>query len=215
MFNDLTMEAILTKEVRGYTCKVLYDDDPMSPNDWDTLGTIYANSRRDNPQGHTMDEIMVETGVGDDEMQIDTNYLFVRIYAYEHSGIALHSCRGPRRCGWDERLFGVMAVHKDKAAEEFGDLKNVENYEKVMKCLEGEVEAWDRYYQGEVYGYEVLDEDECVVDSCWGFYCDAKEVMEEAVSIANSYADDAEREAAEEAARLAYYESISEPFWID
>jgi len=207
--------AILKSVVRGYTCKVLHDDDPMSPDDWDNVGTIYSNSRNYNPQGHTMDEIMVETGVRDSEMQIDPNYLFVRIYAYEHGGIALHHATGPRTCGWDERLFGVMAVHKDKAAKEFGDLTNPDNFEKVMKCLEGEVEDWDCYYQGCVYGYEVLDEDGCVVDSCWGFYDKPEEVLKEAEAAANAIADEVEREAAEEAAHIAYYESIIEPFWID
>lgn len=204
------------KEHRGYTCRVVYDPDPTSPDDWDTLGTIYANSRNHNPQNHTLDEIMVEES-DDAGLHIDPNYLFVRIYAYEHGGIALHAASGPIKCGWDEYLFGVMAVHKDKAAKEFGDMTNVENYEKAMKCLEAEVEDWDMYYQGEVFGYEVLDEDDCVVDSCWGFYGyeGAKEAMQEGIGIIDYRVDEAERKEAEELARIQHYEMITEPFWID
>jgi len=205
------------QEHRGYTCKVVYDPDPISPDDWDTLGTIYANSRNHNPQNHTLDEIMVEDETDDAGMHIDPNYIFIRIYAYEHSGIALHASTSPQRCGWDEYLFGVMAVHKDKAAKEFGDITNVENYEKVMKCLGGEVECWDMYYQGQVFGFEVLDEDDNEVDSCWGFYGyeGAKEAMQEGIGIIDYRVDKKEREEAEEAARIQYYEMITEPFWID
>ena len=214
MYGDTVVHE--EKEHRGYTCRVVYDPDPTSPDDWDTLGTIYANSRNHNPQKHTLDEIMVEDS-DDCSMHIDPDYIYVRIYAYEHSGIALYHHRSPQRCGWDEYLFGVMAVHKDKAAKEFGDPSNVENFEKIMQCLEGEVECWDMYYRGEVYGFEVLDEDEDVIDSCWGFYGDegAKEAMQEGLSIIDFKVDKQEREEAEAAARIKYYEDICEPFWID
>lgn len=204
------------KEHRGYTCRVVYDPDPISPDDWDTLGTIYSNSRNYNPQNHTLDEIMVEESDGTG-FHIDRNYLYVRIYAYEHGGIALHAASGPIKCGWDEYLFGVMAVHKDKAAKEYGDMTNVENYEKAMKCLEAEVEVWDMYYQGQVFGYEVLDEDECVVDSCWDYYGyeGADEAMAQGIGIIDYRVDESERKEAEELARIQHYEMITEPFWID
>ncbi len=204
------------QEHRGYTCKVVYDPDPQSPDDWDTLGTIYANSRNYNPQNHHMDEI-VET---DDKggWHVNKDYLYVKIYAYIHSGIALSCSRsGQFADQFDSTLFGLMAVHKDKVAEEFGDITNADNYEKVMKCLEGEVECWDMYYQGQVFGYEVLDEEDDVVDSCWGYYGyeGADEAMAEGIGIIDYRVDEAERKEAEELARIQYYEMITEPFWID
>ena len=215
MYGDLVIYE--SKEYRGYTCRVVYDPDPQSPDDWDTLGTIYANSQNHTPQNHTLDEIMVEDETDDAGMHIDPNYIFIRIYAYEHGGIALYASTSPQRCGWDEYLFGVMAVHKDKAAKEFGDITNVENYEKVMKCLEGEIECWDMYYRGQVFGYEVLDEDDNGVDSCWGFYGyeGADEAMAEGIGIIDYRVDEAERKEAEELARIQHYEMITEPFWID
>lgn len=202
------------REHRGYTCKVYIDEDPTPPNDWDLLGKIYSNSRYYNPDDHKIEEILIEDGNGD--LHVDPDYIYVKIWAYEHSGLTLSCSRvGNYADPWDSGLFGLMAVHKDKAAKEFGDLSNPENYERVIKCLEAEVSDWDLYYTGQVYGYVVEDEDECHVDSCWGFYGESDEVMEEAISIADCEADKRERAEREEAERVAKYEMICEPFWID
>lgn len=202
------------KEHRGYTCKVYIDDDPISPRDWDTLGEIYSNHRYYNPCDHKIEEILIEDENGD--LHVDPDYIYVKIWGYEHSGLSLSCSRtGNHADPWDSGLFGLYAVHKDKAAKEFGDLSNPEKYEKVMKCLEGEVEDWDQYYTGQVYGFVVEDEDECVVESCWGFYGSTEGVMEEAIAIADQMADKRESEEREEAERVEKYEMICEPFWID
>ena len=191
-----------------------YDPDPTSPDDWDTLGTIYSGHRHYNPQKHKMEEIIWWDDDG--KWHVDENYIFVHIHFYEHGGLAIWSSREmPQRYDWDSGYFGLMAVHKDKAAKEFGDVTNPEVHERVVKCLEGEVECWDTYYRGEVYGYEVYNEDDEFVDSCWGFYGEPDEVMEEAVSIAESDYNEKKREEAEEEARIQHYEMICEPFWID
>jgi hypothetical protein len=42
---------------------------------------------------------------------------------------------------------------------------------KIEKYLTGEVETYDQYLTGEVYGFTIeKGEDEEHVDSCWGFY---------------------------------------------
>ncbi len=205
------------KEHRGYTCKVYFDPDPWSPDDWDTLGTIYSNSRSYNPQNHSIEEILIEDEDG--KMHIDPDYIYVNIYAYEHSGIALSTSRtGQFADRWDSGLFGVMAVEKDKAKKEFGDPSVPENYEKIVKCLCSEVECWDTYYKGLVFGYIVYDENECEVDSCWGYYGlpeGADEAMEEGLGIINYRVDKQEAEEAAYKAKVEKYEAICEPFWID
>ena len=201
------------KKHRGFTCKVYYDPDPWSPDDWDMLGTIYSGHRRYNPQKHRMDEIVWFDEEGN--WHVDDDYIYVRMYMYEHGGITVWSSREPQRCGWDSGLFGIYAVHKDKAAKEFGDVSNPENYERVMSCLEAEVEDWDTYFRGEVYGYAIEDENGAEIDSCWGFYCKPEEVMKEAISIADWEAEKIEKEEREIAEQIEKYEMICEPFWID
>ena len=198
---------------RGFKCSVYYDPDPMSPDDWDTLGTIYSCHRKYNLQRHKMKEIIEYDEDGN--WHVDKDYLYVLIYYYDHGGLCLWSSSELQRCGWDEGLFGLMAVHKDKAAMEFGDMSNPENYERAMNCLDAEVKCWDTYVRGEVYGYVVEDEDGYEVGSCWGFYDDPEDVMKEAISIADGMADRREKAEREKAERVAKYEMICEPFWID
>ncbi len=199
---------------RGFKCSVYYDPDPMSPDDWDTLGEIYSNHRYYNPCDHKIEEILIEDEDGN--LHVDPDYIYVKIWGYEHSGLSLSCSRaGNYADPWDSGLFGLMAVHKDKAAMEFGDMSNPENYERAMKCLKNEVYYWDLYYTGQVYGYVVEDKDGCHVDSCWGFYGESDEVMKEAIEIADSEADRREKAEREEAERVEKYEMICEPFWID
>lgn len=201
------------KQHRGCTCQVLYDDNAESPAySRDMFGTMY-NQGGYYFEGHNLEEILDTDEDG--KTFTKPEYICVRVYIYDHSGITIWASREPQRCGWDSGLLGVYAVEKTKAEKEFGDLNNPDNMEKVFKLLEAEVEEWDTYCRGDIYGFEVYDEDDCLIDSCWGYYGAPDEVMEEAISIADCYADNKEREEKEEAERIRLYEMVCEPFWID
>ena len=48
-----------------------------------------------------------------------------------------------------------------------------------MKLIEAEVNEYDHYLTGEVYGYEICsDDDDEVIASCWGYY-DREECMKD------------------------------------
>ena len=42
--------------------------------------------------------------------------------------------------------------------------------ERAKKNLEGEVETYDQYLSGDVYGYKIFDQSGEEIDSVWGFY---------------------------------------------
>ena len=44
--------------------------------------------------------------------------------------------------------------------------------DKVTKALIQEIETYDQYLEGDIWGYIVFDEDGEEIDSCWGFYGD-------------------------------------------
>jgi len=101
------------------------------------------------------------------------------LYLYDHSGITISM--GSFLCPWDSDLVGWIYMTKDKIAENWGTDK--EAYEKAIKCMEGEVETYDDYLTGNVYGFSVVKEDEeDVLYSCGGFYGDLEEsgLLEEA-----------------------------------
>ena len=95
------------EEYRGYTIKVLYDDDPHDPREWDNLGTIYSNHRRYDPDGHSIEEIIDSDGKLDREFV--KNHIMLDIYAYEHGGITLSTSSGGQFSDpWDSGLFGII-----------------------------------------------------------------------------------------------------------
>lgn len=91
--------------------------------------------------------------------------------------------------GWDTSAVGVIF---DTAATREATGCNVEH---IREALEGEVQTYDSYLRNEVYGYVVKNEDGEVLDSCWGYLGEADYCKQEGVSVAESYANDAERTA--------------------
>lgn len=96
--------------------------------------------------------------------------IILPIYAYEHGGITIS--HGSFSCQWDSGQLGWHYVAKKALESEFGG-----DEEKAKKCLEAELEIYDNYLQGNVWGFTIEDEEGDDVDSCWGFYGDDLEGM--------------------------------------
>jgi hypothetical protein len=62
--------------------------------------------------------------------------------------------------------------------------------DRVTEYLKGDVETYDQYLRGDVYGYRVFKVETCELgceheeelDSCWGFYGE-EECMKEGVAV--------------------------------
>jgi hypothetical protein len=78
-------------------------------------------------------------------------------------------------CGWDSGQVGHIYVSLEKIREEYS-CKRVSKKmrERIEGYLKGEVETYDKYLTGDVYGFNIVREDEdgeeVHIDSCWGFY---------------------------------------------
>jgi hypothetical protein len=83
---------------------------------------------------------------------------------------------------WDSGLAGVIVVDKKAAKKEWAK----DTKARAEKWLDGEIENLDTYCRGEIYGYEVLDEDGETVNDCWGFF-DLDECIAEAKSDAEYF----------------------------
>jgi len=104
------------------------------------------------------------------------------LYLYDHSGITMNTTGFS--CPWDSGKVGWIFITKEKARKEFSWVRiTKKRLEKIEGYLKGEVETYDQYLTGDVYGYRITDTDtEEEVDSCWGFYGE-EYCMEEAVGI--------------------------------
>lgn len=77
-------------------------------------------------------------------------YLSLPLYLYDHSGITMSTT--PFSCPWDSGQVGFIYVSRKRAAEEWGeDYIDV----RVLAGLVAEVEVYDQYLTGDVYGYEI------------------------------------------------------------
>lgn len=123
---------------------------------------------------------------GDDERVLkyfNKYYVMLPVYAYEHGGITLST--GKFSDPWDSGQLGFIYVEKKKVLKEFSRKhwsKSLED--KVIHNLKSEIETYDDYLNGNVYGYVIwkeyeTDEEEQVeynmmdsIDSLWGIYPD-------------------------------------------
>lgn len=101
----------------------------------------------------------------------------IPVYAYEHSGIALST--SPFSCRWDSGQVGWWVF----TSENLVRIYNEDTPETRAKALEGvkhQLSYLNDISDGNVWGYEIVDFDGHVADSCWGFVGDgAPEMMKE------------------------------------
>ena len=170
-------EAIKTEVYKGYTINIYHDDSSDNPIDWDPLGKYICFHQRYN-LGHQHDYD------SPDEVRTyakRTGALLYPLYLYDHSGITISL--SPYSCPWDSGQVGYVLVEKEDAVKEFGKKKLTDIVrKKVFKCIEGEVNTYDLYLMGEVYGYMIEDEAGSSIDSCWGYYGEVDSCIGEAQS---------------------------------
>lgn len=162
------------------------------------FGVIESN----NPIDYLIDDIIEAMSFEDKWKLLERNGIaYLPLYVYEHSGITIRT--GGFSCPWDSGQAGWIYTTKEEILKCGGMIKSDKrNYIKVTErnwrkaaqiWMEGEVELYDQYLQGECYGYiideldmddqaslesemNVIDEDDVTwnenTESCWGFFSD-------------------------------------------
>ncbi len=112
------------------------------------------------------------------EKAFDAQFISLPLYLYDHSGITMST--SSFSCRWDSGQVGFIYVSIADVKKEYSwKTLTKERREKVVQYLIGEVETYDQYLTGDVWGYTVEeygfdeDGDEVVIeehDSCWGCY---------------------------------------------
>lgn len=99
---------------------------------------------------------------------LQSYYIFLPIYLYDHSGITINTTGFS--CPWDSGQVGFIYMSYEEAKDNFGNLCDTELKKKAEDILRSEVNIYDNYIRGDVYGYMIEQDDIDIVDSCWGFY---------------------------------------------
>jgi len=178
----------MERKVGLYTVKLGNDECKISPRHDDNLGVMICFHKR-----YTLGDkhdYKVDNYNGWDEMKSDiikneNVCVILPLYLYDHSGITMNTTGFS--CPWDSGRVGFVYVSKENVRKEY-NVKHITKKirDKVTKVLIGEVETYDKYLTGEVYCFEILDEDKNIIESCGGYY-DMDKCLKEALSFVPEY----------------------------
>lgn len=168
------MERVFVNK-KGEVLKIIQDVDSESPREWDNLGTMSCFHNRYN-LGDSDPIVSSDDYNSWDEMKEalikkHNAKIVLPLYLYDHSGITIST--SPFSCRWDSGQVGFIWISAEKIRKEYS-VKRISKklLEKVETYLKSEVKTYDQYLIGDVYGFQLYDKDENLLDSCWGFYGD-------------------------------------------
>lgn len=159
---------------------ITQDENPESPREWDNLGTMLCFHRRYNlgdKDQPTYDCFNRFEEVEEYIMEEEKAVLMLPLYLYDHSGLRMKvgSFAGFLPQGHAE--FDSGQVGYIYVSQETLDNEQV-NKEKAKAILEGEVETYDQYLRGDIWGFTLYTVKTCnlghehreAIEGCWGFY---------------------------------------------
>lgn len=163
-----------------YTIKIVSDDEPANPRDDDNLTHMVCGHRRYNLGDEQTSAAFrgVDCSSWADVRNVierqDKPAVILPLYLYDHGGLDIATSRDKRgwyHAAWDAGQVGWVYITKDKARQTFG-WKHItaSHRQHLLEILQEEVKTYAHYLSDDVYGFRVLDEDGCVVESSYGYF---------------------------------------------
>ncbi len=166
---------------------VYHDDSAESPRSWDNLSKMVCFHGKYNlgdSHDYKQDNYSSWEELKKDIEDREDVAIILPLYLYDHSGITIST--SSFSCRWDSGQIGWVFITKKAARENFNIQRIGKKIrEKLEKNILAEVEEYDQYLQGNIYGYllEELKKTTCLypdckeehedtwkdIDSCWGF----------------------------------------------
>ncbi len=156
------------------TLKVWRDDgNGESPREWNNMGTMVCFHQRYRLGDKHEYDARDYNGWDDfGNTLLETDYpggVILPLYLYDHSGITMNTTGFS--CTWDSGQVGFIIASAEKIRENFMAKRITKKVrERALALLVSEVNVYDQYIRGEVYGYTITDDDGSHIDSCGGFY---------------------------------------------
>lgn len=165
-------EPVEVKNYKGFKIKIFPETEPVvDPRSWDNLGIMECKYK-----DYGLGDKKIETGQFSSWAEVENHILdresvveIYPLYVYEHTllNIKIGSYAGQLPQGharFDSSRVGFIYT-TEKRLEKIGTPED-----KVREALEHEVEIYNYYLRGEVYGYMVEDSQGIQVDNLTGFY---------------------------------------------
>lgn len=197
-------DTLETYEFGNEILKIYPVNDAESPREWDNFGHMVCFHRRyslgDKNEFNSPEEFLeneLRNFLSDDkaeEMSDDIpksivflekhGYIFLSLYLYNHSGITMSVADFGDP--WDSGQVGWIYCNKKDILKNWGGkIVTAKHKQDAIRIMKAEVEEYDQFLRGDVYGYEVQKKviAHCEEngkdyteyedgDSCWGFYGD-------------------------------------------
>lgn len=174
----------------NFDIRVIYDDLCESPRQHDNLGKIFALHKRFN---FTDQDVSVCHDDCDNWEELrgaiieqHGDCVILPIYLYDHSGTSLNTTGFS--CPWDSGQVGYIFVEKNLVRELYG-VKRISS--KLMSLVEdvlkSEIKEYSQYLEGACYGYEILDSEGDIIDSCGGYIGDVQYCLNDAKAMVDCY----------------------------
>lgn len=147
--------------------RILQEECPESPREWDNLGTMACWHNRYN-LGDIQPKQSPEEWLAENAPE---GSVVLPLYLYDHSGITMRT--NAFSCPWDSGQVGYIVATPEAIRKEFSCKRISKKLRaKVEKILMQEVKIYDDFITGCVYSYIIETEDGEYIDSCGGFYGD-------------------------------------------
>jgi len=183
MFDDIYVigRAERVDNDRRIRATIMYDPEPVSPREWNNLGTMVCFHKRYNlgdapGRKHgfeTPSQFMKFLEENEDKI------LVLPLYLMDHSGLSISvddtMFRMVDSVGWDWGQVGWTYVTYEDIRKAYNVQRVTRKVlEKAKRVLIAEVEEYNKYLQGQVMGFIIQEHHhvKCwqTIDSCFGFY---------------------------------------------
>jgi len=166
-----------TAKIDNEIMRIFVDECPESPREWDNLGKMVCWHRRYNlGDKHEFDKPQ-----DFNEYINKQKAVVLPIYMYDHGGITISTTRNyPFNCRWDAGQLGfIYATYEDIRKTFMRKHVTQKLLERTKQVLLNEVEAYDTFLRGDIYGFEIVELIKCehcgnieeeTKDSCCGFF---------------------------------------------
>lgn len=181
---------------RGLTATIYLDTDPIDPREDDPLGTMFCRHTRYALGDKNMPEKIKRAQSWEGMLDIiDDLYhppIILPLYIMDHGLVGVSTKDYGDR--WDSGQVGYVFA-TDKKIREYYDIKGegplaADILDDAKDILESEVREYDKFLNGDFFGFTVGYDSDDEIDGCWGI---------DDIELAKSMAEDAMRQVLENA----------------